>query len=102
MSNVVDLNSVRITRDERLHRPGECFHRHIKLDRHGGVVTCGDCDSALSPFWALEMLSTQYSLALANIDRLNARLDAESERMLTLSAALDEQRSSHQERRRKE
>ena len=101
MSNVIDFASIRISRNERPPRPGQCAHRHIKLDRHGGTVTCGNCNAALSPFWALEMLSEQYVLALANIDRLTARLQQANEHMLTLSAALDEQRSQDQERRGK-
>jgi hypothetical protein len=102
MSKVIDLKrSIRISRNERPHRPGECAHRHIKLDRHGGTVTCGNCHATLSPFWALEMLSEQYVLALANIDRLTVRLQHVNEHMLTLSAALDEQRSQDQERRGK-
>lgn len=91
MSKVVDIRSFRITRDERTHRLGECAHRHIKLDRHGGLVTCGNCDAALSAFWALEMLSGQYTVALANIARLDKRLKQANEHILTLSAALDEQ-----------
>lgn len=102
MSKVVDLRSIRISRNERPHRLGECAHRHIKLDRHGGTVTCGNCNATLSPFWALEMLSEQYVLALANIDRLTARLQHANEHMLTLSAALDEQSLENRERRRKE
>ncbi|CAN7785577.1 hypothetical protein LJR034_008617 [Caballeronia sp. LjRoot34] len=93
MSKVVDIRKIRITRDERTHRPGECAHRHIKLDRHGGLVTCGNCDAALSAFWALEMLSEQYAVALANIARLDNRLKQANELILTLSAALDEQHS---------
>ncbi len=91
MSKVVDIRKIRITRDERTHRPGECAHRHIKLDRHGGPVTCGNCGAALSAFWALEMLSEQYTVALANIARLDKRLKQTDERILALSAALDEQ-----------
>jgi hypothetical protein len=102
MSKIVDLNSVRVTRDERHHRPGECTHRHIKLDRHGGVVTCGNCNAKLSSFWALEMISDQYALALANINLLTARLENANQAMLTLSAALDQQRFENRERRGKE
>jgi hypothetical protein len=91
VSKVVDIRNFRITRDERTHRIGECAHRHIKLDRHGGIVTCRNCGAALSAFWALEMLSEQYTVALANIARLDKRLMQADERILTLSAARDEQ-----------
>lgn len=48
------------------------------------------------------MLSEQYGLAMANIDRLTARLENANQAMLTLSAALDQQRSEKPERRSEE
>ncbi|WP_069638499.1 hypothetical protein [Burkholderia sp. PAMC 26561] len=93
MSKVVDIRKFRVTRDERTHRPGECAHRHIKLDRHGGIVTCGNCGAALSAFWALEMLSEQYASALANIARLDQRLTQANDLIATLSAALDDRQT---------
>jgi hypothetical protein len=73
--------------DER--SQGECTHRQIKLHPVGSVVVCSLCGAMLSPFWALSMLSEQYGLALAQIDRLNARLALSNARMLELSEELD-------------
>jgi len=89
MTNVLKFERVRLTQDDRDHRPGECTHHHLKLDSRGGIVSCVDCKTSLSTFWALTMLSEQYQLALANIDRLTARLTFADARLISLSAALD-------------
>jgi len=94
MTNVLKFERVRLTRDERNYRPGECTHHHLKLDSRGGIVTCVDCNISLSTFWALTMLSEQYQLALANIDRLTERLATTDARIISLSAALDKQKCS--------
>lgn len=85
MTKIVDLRQ-RVSRDNREYRPGNCAHRHINLDSHGGIVTCVNCKATLSPFWALTMLSGQYELALANIARLTERLTLADERIAALSA----------------
>jgi hypothetical protein len=85
MTKIFDLRR-RVSRDNREYRPGECAHRHINLDSHGGIVTCVNCKATLSPFWALTMLSGQYELALANIARLTARLTLADERIAAFSA----------------
>jgi hypothetical protein len=90
MTKVLDFLRARITRDDRQYRPGECTHRHIKLESHGGIVSCVECKSALSPFWALTMLSHQYEMALANIARLNERVALADGRIGALSRALDD------------
>ena len=35
MSSVIPFSRMRITTDDRTHRPGECTHHHIKLDPRG-------------------------------------------------------------------
>ena len=89
MSNVYAFRRIRITKDDRMYRPSECVHRHIKLDSRGGIVTCSDCGAALSPFWALTMLADQYALALSSIDSLQVRLTQANERILELAKQLD-------------
>jgi hypothetical protein len=89
MRKVVPFARTQISRDERMHRPGECQHRHIHLDSHGGIVTCINCKASLSPFWALSMLSGQYELAVAGITRLSEQLERAHARINDLSAALD-------------
>ncbi|SAK57608.1 hypothetical protein AWB76_02480 [Caballeronia temeraria] len=90
MSKVIPFARLRVSVAEQNERPrGECTHRRIKLEPNGGVVVCSICGAMLSPFWALSMLSEQYGLALAQIDRLNARLALASARVLELSEELD-------------
>jgi hypothetical protein len=89
MSSVIPFSRLRITRDARTHRPGECSHQHIKLDPRGGLVHCRECGVALSPFWALSMLADQYILALAQIQRLTERVALADARMGELAAELD-------------
>jgi hypothetical protein len=89
MSSVLPFARPRVTTDDRTHRPGECDHRNIRLDPHGGIVTCRDCSAALTPFWALTMLADQYTVALAHIQRMETRLARADLRILELSAELD-------------
>ncbi|MFP3646575.1 hypothetical protein [Paraburkholderia sp. SIMBA_054] len=89
MSSVIPFARLRVTTDERTHRPGECDHHNIRLDPRGGIVTCRDCSAALTPFWALTMLADQYAVALAHIERLERRLAGADARILDLSAELD-------------
>jgi hypothetical protein len=90
MSSVIPFARLRVSKDDRTHRPLECAHHHIRLDPRGGLVNCRDCGVSLTPFWALSMLADQYTLALAQIERLNDRLRLADARILELSAALDE------------
>ncbi|GJH30579.1 hypothetical protein [Caballeronia novacaledonica] len=89
MNRVIPFKRVSVTAEKSDSRAGGCAHRHIRLDQHGGVVTCTDCNATLAPFWALSMLSEQYSLAMSQIERLSARLSLADARLLELSAQLD-------------
>lgn len=89
MSSVLPFARMRVTTDDRPHRPGECAHRNIRLDPRGGIVTCRDCSATLTPFWALTMLADQYAVALTHIERLETRLARADSRILELSAELD-------------
>ncbi|MFM0123350.1 MULTISPECIES: hypothetical protein [Paraburkholderia] len=89
MSSVIPFARMRVSTDDRTHRPSECDHHNIRLDPRGGIVTCRDCSVALTPFWALTMLADQYSVALAHIERLEERLARADSRILDLSSELD-------------
>jgi hypothetical protein len=90
MSNVLKFARRPVSIAEREERSqDECTHRQIKVHPVGSVVVCSLCGAMLSPFWALAMLSKQYGLALAQIDRLNARLALADARVLELSEELD-------------
>ncbi len=69
--------------------PRDCSHRRIKLDSRGGIVSWAECGAALSPFWALTMLSEQYTVALKHIERLGERIALADARILELSTTLD-------------
>ncbi|MFM0007360.1 hypothetical protein PQR57_41210 [Paraburkholderia dipogonis] len=89
MSSVIPFSPLRVTKDDRIHRPLECAHHHIRLDPRGGLVNCRECGATLTPFWALSMLADQYAIALAQIQRLNERLALADSRILELSTELD-------------
>ena len=90
MSNVLPFARRRLSKEgqgQPVHN--DCRHRHLRLNQNGGIVICADCDAMLTPFWALSMLSTQYALALAQIERLKARLSLADARIIELSDELD-------------
>nr|DAG71789.1 MAG TPA: zinc-ribbon containing domain protein [Caudoviricetes sp.] len=84
MSNVIDIEDLRFTRDRRIVRPQEeCSHRHMTIDDKGQFIRCDDCGVQLSPFWVVEHMLEQY-------ERANAKLAAREKRM-----AEAEQRGVH-------
>ena len=87
MSNILPFTRLS-TNDARSHG-NDCAHRHIRLDKHGGTVSCSDCGAALAAFSALSMLAEQYGLALSRIEHLNNRLTLADARTLELSKTLD-------------
>jgi hypothetical protein len=89
MSRVIPFRRVPVIIEKRALPSGVCAHRRIRLEPHGGVVTCVDCNATLAPFWALSMLSEQYSLAMSQIERLTTRLSLADARVLELCAELD-------------
>lgn len=79
MSNVIDIEDLRFTRDRRIVRPQEeCSHRHMTLDDKGQFVKCDDCGIQLSPFWVVANMLDQYERALAKIAARETR-QAEAE-----------------------
>jgi hypothetical protein len=82
---VLKFKRIYVSHDDRTHRPGECAHLHLRLDSRGGIVSCADCNASLSPFWALTMLSEQYTLALSNIDHLSTRLLLAHDQIIALT-----------------
>ena len=89
MGRVIPFERIRASRDDRTYRPRDCSHRRIKLDSRGGIVSWAECGAALSPFWALTMLSEQYTVALKHIERLGERIALADARILELSTTLD-------------
>ena len=80
MSNVIDIEELRFTRDRRVIRPStECQHVHMTLDDKGQFVRCDDCHIQLSPFWVLERMLEQYEKAVTKVGGREQRM-AEAER----------------------
>ncbi|MEZ2354460.1 hypothetical protein [Caballeronia sp. RCC_10] len=71
------------------HLEAECAHRNLRLIEQSEIVMCAVCHVTLNPFWALSMLSEQYSLSMARIDRLKSRIELADARILELSQELD-------------
>ena len=88
MSNILSFTRLRSTNDARS-PANDCAHRHIRLDKQAGTVSCSDCGEALAPFSALSMLAEQYGLALSQIEHLKNRLALADSRVLELSRTLD-------------
>ncbi|MCE4547663.1 MULTISPECIES: hypothetical protein [unclassified Caballeronia] len=82
MSNILPFTRLR-TNDARSHG-NDCPHRHIRLDKHSGTVSCSDCGAALTPFSALAMLAKQYDFAFSQIEHLRIRLARADSRILEL------------------
>lgn len=79
MSNVVQIESMRLTRAQRTYLPTGCKHMNLTMDEHGDVVSCDDCGKQVSAFWALQMLAEEYGKAFAKLER-RAQQQAKSER----------------------
>ena len=87
MSNILPFT--RLSTNDARSDGNDCAHRHIRLDKHGGTVSCSDCGAALAPFSALSMLAEQYGLALSQIEHLKNRLALADARILELSKTFD-------------
>ena len=88
MSNVIDIDELRFTRDKRIVRPREeCEHHHMTLDDQGQFVRCDDCGLQLSPFWVLNRMLDQYSRALSKIATREQRMADAENRGVHLRAA---------------
>lgn len=79
MSNVVHIESMRLTRAQRSFVPTGCKHMNLTMDDQGDIVNCDDCGKQVSAFWALQMLAEEYGKAFAKLER-RAQQQAESER----------------------
>lgn len=71
MSNVIQIEDMRLTRAERSWSSTErkCKHLNLTMDEDGDIVTCDDCKMQVSAFWALQMLSDHYQRAFAKLQR---------------------------------
>lgn len=81
MSNVIQIEAMRLTRAQRewVASPSKCKHMNLTMDDQGDIVTCDDCSKQVSAFWALQMLVEEYGKAFDKLER-RAQQQAESER----------------------
>jgi hypothetical protein len=87
MSNVTDIEQLRITRKNSLNRQDECQHQHMTMDFNGETVTCDDCGKALSAFWVLNRFTEQFRRAREALTARQAALAASEQKTLHLRAA---------------
>ncbi len=87
MSNVIQIEDMRLTRSSRYHPLTECNHMHLTMDGEGEIVTCDDCKKQISAFWALQMLSDQYRKASEKLDRKYKEQIAVESKTVHLKAA---------------
>lgn len=67
MTNVIQIEDMRLTRAKRSYSSTECKHMHLTMDSEEDVVTCDDCKKQISAFWALQMLSDHYQRAVSKL-----------------------------------
>lgn len=63
MGDLVKIGDFSLARKNRSgYTPiGECAHKHLTLNDTGDVVSCTDCKTQVSPYWALTMLADEYA-----------------------------------------
>jgi ribosomal protein S27E len=94
MSNVVDIDQLRIRRDQLYVRStSECKHMHITLDDNGDIVKCNDCGMQLSAYWALTHFTEYYQRAIAKLMHGQNALREAQERGVNLTAAREVERA---------
>lgn len=89
MSNIIDIEGLRLTRAETFHnyRQNACAHMNLTMDDHGDIVTCDDCKKQVSAFWALQMLVNHYEKARAKLNNRAAQQAEVEAKTIHLRAA---------------
>ena len=88
MSNVIDIDALRVARKNRHVRPvGECRHMHMTLDDNGDIVKCDDCGVQLSAYWAIGHFVEYYQRAIAKLTHAQNQLSQAQEQGVHLIAA---------------
>jgi len=88
MSNVIDIDALRVARKSRYVRPvGECRHMHVTLDDNGDIVKCDDCGVQLSAYWAIGHFVEYYQRAIAKLTHAQNQLNQAQEQGVHLIAA---------------
>jgi hypothetical protein len=89
MRVVIDIEEMRLTRDQRLFRPApECQHLHITLDDKGEIIKCDDCGVQLTAWWTMNHFLEQYRKAREKILAREERQIELEKKTVVLKAAL--------------
>lgn len=89
MSNIIDIDDLRVQRQLRhaSRSAADCKHMRLELDDDGCIVRCSDCGVQLEAYWTLISFLEHYERALAKINARERRHAEERERDLHLTAA---------------
>lgn len=88
MSNVIQIDAVRITRAQRTYQPSkECQHLYLTFSDHGEIIECDECHKQVTAYWALTMLAEVYGKAWAKMEAGQRRLAEAKEKDISLLAA---------------
>ncbi|MCA8447568.1 MULTISPECIES: hypothetical protein [Burkholderia cepacia complex] len=89
MSNVIHIDEMRLTKQQRFRfgKDAGCKHLNLTMDDEGDIVTCDDCGKQVSAFWALKMLSEYYQKAMGKLARREQVQSEVEQRTIHLKAA---------------
>lgn len=91
MTNVTNIEDLRLTRAERSYAPAACQHLQLTMTAAGEIVTCDDCHQQVSAYWALGMFLNYYSRASAKLkSREQAQATVEARTVVLKAAQLVE------------
>jgi hypothetical protein len=69
-------------------RGDACKHLRLQYIEHGELLECKDCNKQVSAVWALKVFFTQYEVEKEKLERMQAQIKADEERLVTHRAAL--------------
>lgn len=87
MTDVIQIEELRIRRERKTYAPGKCKHLRFTADSEGEIVTCDDCEKQISAYWALHLLIDSYLKVMNRLDQAKAMHEASAAKGVTLKAA---------------
>lgn len=87
MTEVIQIEELRIRRERKTYASGKCKHMNLTTDDEGEIVMCDDCGKQVSAFWALQMVAEHYAKAMHKLERDKAAHAASTAKGVTLRAA---------------
>jgi DNA-directed RNA polymerase subunit RPC12/RpoP len=88
-SNIISIGDWKIQRkgEHRLKTEGDCDHKDLEMDEKGDVVRCLKCGTQVSAFWALRMISGEYTKAWSRLEHERATVKEAKDESLHLLAS---------------